>query len=49
MVNDIIEKLMDLDMEPKPGSLLYIQSRKWFGTGGVRQRNKLGVAVRGGV
>ena len=49
MVNDIIEELMDLEMEPKPGSLLYVQSRKWFDTSGVRQRNKLGVAVRGGV
>ena len=49
MVNDIIEELMDLDMEPKPGSLLYVQSRKWFDTSGGRQRNKLGVAVRGGV
>ena len=49
MVNDIIEELMDLDMEPKPESLLYVQSRKWFDTSGARQRNKLGVAVRGGV
>ena len=45
MVNHIIEEFMDLDMEPKPGSLLYVQSRKWFDTSGGRQRNKLGVAV----
>ena len=34
MVNHIIEELMDLDMEPKPESLLYVQSRKWFDTSG---------------
>ena len=45
-MNDIIEELMDLDMGPKPGSLLYVQSRKWFDTSGGRQRNKLRVAVR---
>ena len=49
MVNHIIEELMDLDMDPKPESLLYVQSRKWFDTSGGRQRNKLGVAVRRGV
>ena len=46
MVNDIIEELLDLEMEPKPESLWWTSSNK---DEGGRQREHLGSALQGGV